>query len=227
MFGTGWRICRQVLLSMINSRWTVSVILNLSVIQDSSQASPSPSITATSQISSCQTATSTRFTEHHEEPARIHETDCELKTELNNIVTFDDVVRIMVSYDMGWSKRDAGRSYDSLNGFGAIIGVKTGLVLDYVTCNRKCKRRDMGYDPRNHDCRKNFWGSAKAIEPHVAQNLVNNSTILKFQNVEIGILISDDDSSTIAACRATSSHPIVNSQIQITLRVESQKNCIK
>ncbi|XP_071578827.1 uncharacterized protein [Temnothorax nylanderi] len=115
----------------------------------------------------------------------------------------------MVSYDMGWSKRGAGRSYDSLNGFGAIIGVKTGLVLDYASCNRKCKRCDMGHDPRNHDCRKNFWGSAKAMEPHVAQNLVNNSTILKSQNVEVGVLIGDDDSSTIAACRATSSHPIV------------------
>lgn len=76
--------------------------VNLSVIQDSSQASPSPSsTTATSQISSCQTATPTRFTDHQEEPALIHETDCELETDLNNIVTFDDVVRIMVSYDIG------------------------------------------------------------------------------------------------------------------------------
>ncbi|XP_011858949.1 PREDICTED: uncharacterized protein LOC105556464, partial [Vollenhovia emeryi] len=156
-------------------------------------------------MSLCQTA-STRFTGHEEELERKHETEIELNT---NIVTFDDIVRIMVSYDMGWSKRGAGRSYDSLNGFGAIVGAKTGLVLDYATCNRKCKQCDMGHDPTNHDCRKNFWGSAKAMEPHVAQNLVNNSTILKSQNVEVGILIGDDDSSTIAACRSTSSHPIV------------------
>lgn len=149
---------------------------NLSGIQNLSQTSPS-STTAASQISSCQTAP-TRFTDRQEEPARKHET--ELETELNNIVIFDDVVRIMVSYDMGWSKRGAGRSYDSLNGFGAIVGVKTGLVLDYATCNWKCKQCDMGHDPRNHDCRKNFWGSAKAMEPHVAQNLMNSTLGFQF-----------------------------------------------
>lgn len=176
---------------------------NLSIIQNSSQAS---SNTAASQISLCQIAP-TRFTNNQEELARKHE--IELESELNNIVTFDDVVRIIVSYDMGWSKRGDDRSYDSLNGFGAIVGIKTGLVLDYATCNQKCKQCDMGHDPRNHDCQKNFWGSAKAMEPHVAQNLVNNSTILKFQNVEVGVLIGDDDSSTIAACRSISSNPIV------------------
>ncbi|XP_043286870.1 uncharacterized protein [Venturia canescens] len=110
---------------------------------------------------------------------------------------------------MGWSKRGAGRSYDSLNGFGAIIGVKTGLILDYATCNRKCKKCDLGHDSRDHDCRKNFWGSAKSMEPHVAKNLVNSSKILKSHNIEVGVLVGDDDSSTIAACRATSEHPIV------------------
>lgn len=146
---------------------------NLSVIQNSLQASPST--TAASQISSCQTVP-TRFADHPEELTRKHKT--ELEIELNNSITFDDVVRIMVSYDMGWSKKGAGQSYNSLNGFGAIIGVKRVLILDYATCNRKCKQCDMGHDPRNHDCRKNFWGSAKAMEPHVAQNLMN-STILK------------------------------------------------
>ncbi|XP_011859310.1 PREDICTED: uncharacterized protein LOC105556809 [Vollenhovia emeryi] len=67
----------------------------------------------------------------------------------------------------------------------------------------------MGQDPRNHDCRRNFWGSAKAMEPHVAKNLVNSSEVLKSQNLQVGVLIGDDDSSTIAACRSTSSHPIV------------------
>lgn len=46
-------------------------------------------------------------------------------------VTFNDVVRVMVSYDMGWSTRGSGRSYHSLNGYGAIIGHQLGLVLDY------------------------------------------------------------------------------------------------
>lgn len=32
------------------------------------------------------------------------------------------MVNVIVSYDMGWSKRGNGRSYDSLNGYGTIIG---------------------------------------------------------------------------------------------------------
>lgn len=36
--------------------------------------------------------------------------------------TISNIVNVIVSYDMGWSKRGNGRSYDSLNGYGAIIG---------------------------------------------------------------------------------------------------------
>lgn len=126
-----------------------------------------------------------------------------------NGTTFDDVVRIVVSYDMGWSTRGTGRNYDSLNGFGAAIGARSGLVLDYGTCNRACKMCELGNHPSNHDCRKNFSGSAKAMEPHVAKKVIVESEILREQNIEVGVLIGDDDSSTIAACRAASNHPII------------------
>lgn len=124
-------------------------------------------------------------------------------------VTFADVVRCMGSYDMGWTTRGAGRSYDSLTGFGALIGSQTRKVLDYRTCNRKCKMCDMGHDKADHNCRKNFNGSAKAMEPHVATTIVNSSAILKAVNLEVGILVGDDDSSTIKACRDNCSHEIV------------------
>ncbi|XP_024891144.1 uncharacterized protein LOC112466982 [Temnothorax curvispinosus] len=116
----------------------------------------------------------------------------------------------MVSYDMKWSTRGSGRNYDSLNGFGAVIGHYSGMVLDYATCNRKCKKCDNndGHVP-DHDCRRNFYGSAKAMEPCVGKKLVVESEILKSQNVEVGVLIGDDDSSTIAACRSASNHPIL------------------
>ena len=32
-----------------------------------------------------------------------------------------NIVNITVGYDMGWSKRGNGRSYDSLTGYGTII----------------------------------------------------------------------------------------------------------
>ncbi|XP_044741081.1 uncharacterized protein LOC123302280 [Chrysoperla carnea] len=53
-----------------------------------------------------------------------------------------EIINIVVSYDMGWSKRGNGRSYDSLNGYGCIIGFLSGKILDYGTRNRKywCKR---------------------------------------------------------------------------------------
>lgn len=124
--------------------------------------------------------------------------------------SWDDVVRIIVSYDMGWSTRAAGRQYDSKNGFGAIIGHLTGLVLDFSTCNRICATCNRGGPPSEHkNCRQNFFGSAKAMEPHVAKKLVVDSDILKAQNIEVGVLVGDDDSSTIAACRAAANHPII------------------
>ena len=66
----------------------------------------------------------------------------------------------------------------------------------------------MGQSPLNHDCRLNFWSLAKAMVGHVANKLVNESSILKSKNVEIEIRIGDDDSSAISACRAGASHPI-------------------
>ncbi|XP_015120753.1 uncharacterized protein LOC107043683 [Diachasma alloeum] len=47
------------------------------------------------------------------------------------------------------------------------------------------------------------------MKPHVGKKLVVESEILKAQNTEVGILVGDDDSSTIAACRNASDHPIL------------------
>lgn len=91
----------------------------------------------------------------------------------------DEVVRVKVSYDMGWSKWGAGRNYDNLNGYGAIIGHKSGLVLDYATCNRKCKKCDLNEEQTDHDCRMNFYGSAKAMEPHVGKKLIVDNDMLR------------------------------------------------
>nr|XP_012218851.1 PREDICTED: uncharacterized protein LOC105670095 [Linepithema humile] len=110
---------------------------------------------------------------------------------------------------MGWSTRGAGRQYDSNNGFGAIIGCLSGLVLDYSTCNRKCRKCGKDGPTPEHNCRRNFYGSAKAMEVHVAKKIVVESEILRNENVEIGVLVGDDDSSTIAACRAAANHPII------------------
>lgn len=111
------------------------------------------------------------------------------------------VIHVIVSYDMGWSKRGNGRSYDSLNGYGTIIGFLSGKILDYAERIRKCKFCDTGKAKADHDCRKNFEGSAKAMEADAGAELVNKSNILKEANVAVRVLIGDEDSCTIAAVR--------------------------
>ncbi|XP_046602221.1 uncharacterized protein LOC124295712 [Neodiprion lecontei] len=102
---------------------------------------------------------------------------------------------------MGWSKRGNGKSYDSLNGYGTIIGFLSGKILDYAERIRKCKFCDSGRKKDDHDCRKNFQGSAKAMEASAGAELINNSSILKEANLEARVLIGDEDSCTIAAVR--------------------------
>lgn len=96
---------------------------------------------------------------------------------------------------MGWSKRGNGRSYDSLNEFGAIIGF---LILDYRTRNRKCCLCDLGRK-KDHDCRKNFAGSAKAMEADARAELINRSNILKDLNLNVKVIVGDENSSLMAA----------------------------
>ncbi|KAE8752649.1 hypothetical protein FOCC_FOCC000771 [Frankliniella occidentalis] len=115
----------------------------------------------------------------------------------------------MVSFDMGWSRRAAGRNYDSLNGYGCMVGNFTGKVIDYDTDNRMCMMCEAGHTPDTHDCRLNYFGSAKGMEAHVAKKLVIDSNILKSQNLEVGVLVTDEDCSSVAACRAAASHEIV------------------
>ena len=93
------------------------------------------------------------------------------------IVNVDDanlnnkpIVRIFVSYDMSWSQRSNGYTYDSLNGYCAIIGLQTGMVIDYCTRNRKCRECDderKSGVKKTHDCRCTFIGSAKSMEADV------------------------------------------------------------
>lgn len=109
---------------------------------------------------------------------------------------------------MGWSKRGNGRSYDSLNGYGAIIGLLSNKILDFATRNRKCKKCDLGYPKEDHDCRQNYDGSTKAMEASVGAQLVNRSGILKEAGLDVRVVIGDEDCSMIAAIRRERSQHI-------------------
>lgn len=129
-----------------------------------------------------------------------------------NLYKFDvhvlEVINIIVSYDMGWSRRSTGRCYDSHNGYGAVIGLLSGKVLDYRTRNRKCNKCDNGHDPKDHDCQKNYSGSAKSMEGDVIADLVNNNVALKNDKMEIRVVIGDKDAVAIDKIRKGSKKKI-------------------
>ncbi|XP_066596284.1 uncharacterized protein [Prorops nasuta] len=68
---------------------------------------------------------------------------------------------------------------------------------------------DAGHSTKNHDCRLNFVGSAKAMEPKAAILLTKDNPVLNACNLEVGVIIADNDSSAIAAVRSVTNHEVV------------------
>lgn len=65
--------------------------------------------------------------------------------ETNTAPFYNGKVRIGVSFDMAYSKRETGKNYNSLNGYGCIIGFLSEKILDYGSRNHKCKKCDLGH----------------------------------------------------------------------------------
>lgn len=128
---------------------------------------------------------------------------------INGQISKEIIVRIAASFNMGWFTRGTGRTYDSLSGTGALIGYFSKKVLAYIVLNRKCRLCDLGHSVSDHDCRLNFSGSAKAMEPKAALLLTKDNPILNECNLEVGIVIADNDSSSICAIRSGSNHEVL------------------
>ncbi|XP_046408211.1 uncharacterized protein LOC124172766 [Ischnura elegans] len=117
----------------------------------------------------------------------------------SNVVSPGLETTVAASYDMGWQKRGNGRSYSSLTGHGCLIGIHSKKVLSFGTRNAACKA--CSYSNVDHDCRRNWSGSAKAMEADLAVELLTTSTPLKAAQVKVGTIVCDEDSSTIAKIR--------------------------
>ncbi|CAC5357764.1 unnamed protein product [Mytilus coruscus] len=83
---------------------------------------------------------------------------------------------ISVSTDTCWQKKGSGRSYNSLSGVSTLIGTKTGKVVDHRLRISSCKicekARSKEMIPRKHQCRKNWSGSAKGMEPDMVVEML-------------------------------------------------------
>ena len=127
----------------------------------------------------------------------------------NFIILENDFVRVAGSFDMGWSTRGNGRSYNSLCGTAAIIGFFTKKVISYVTFNRKCYKCSRGQPKNSHYCRQNYVGSAKGMEPMAAMQLVSDNEIFVGARIELGIFIGDNDSTATHRARSSVSYNTV------------------
>ena len=96
---------------------------------------------------------------------------CEKWREEEKCVSTDGGVK--VSFDQGWQKQ--GHAHNSKTGQGTLVGFETGKCVDFDTKNtycRKCleaEKKCVTTEP--HDCRRNHYGSSKAMEAAVAVEL--------------------------------------------------------
>lgn len=83
-----------------------------------------------------------------------------------------------------------------------MIGKLTGKVVGFAVRSKGCKTcqvaKRKNQEPPEHDCRQNWDGSAKAMEPDMVVEMVQK---VKDRGVKIKTLIGDEDSTTIARVR--------------------------
>lgn len=83
-----------------------------------------------------------------------------------------------------------------------MIGCKTGKVLEYAVRSKTCRVCDRaeryGYKGKEHDCRKNWSGSAKAMEPDMVVEMVEK---VREKGIRTVSLVGDEDASTISLVR--------------------------
>jgi hypothetical protein len=116
---------------------------------------------------------------------------------------------ISASFDGAWQKRGTGKAYNSLSGHASLFGEKTKKCIAF---NVKCKRCRIcavasakKTSPRIHKCRANWTGSAKAMEPAMACDMLKD---IKSKGYNVGTIIMDNDSTTIARARAEVDHDL-------------------
>ncbi|CAG2221618.1 unnamed protein product [Mytilus edulis] len=124
---------------------------------------------------------------------------------------------------MGWQKRGSGRKYDSKSGVGTLIGDQTGKVVGRGIRSSDCRVctywEGKNVEPQEHKCTRNWFGSAKGMEPDVGARLIED---IETKNCQVSTVIMDDDTTTMARIRRTIQHPI--KKLSDTNHIKSQFN---
>ncbi|XP_062617807.1 uncharacterized protein LOC134279410 isoform X3 [Saccostrea cucullata] len=111
---------------------------------------------------------------------------------------------LSASFDGAWQKRGTGRAYNSLTGHASLFGEKTKKLIGYSVMAKKCRicaaAKVKGVPPRKHKCRVNWTGSAKAMEPAMACQMLKN---VEDEGVKVTTLIMDNDSTTLSRVKAS------------------------
>lgn len=98
----------------------------------------------------------------------------------------------------------------------AMIGNKTGKIINYATRNSYCRVCDnsdkSGKVLAIHDCRRNWSKSAKAMEPDMCIQMLKE---LDKNEVNVGTVIMDNDSTPVARARL---------EVNPALKKQSDKN---
>ena len=101
-------------------------------------------------------------------------------------------------------------------GHASMVGCITKKIVGYGVMSSSCRicavASKQGVAPQQHDCRKNWNGSSKAMEPAMAVNIL---TRIKDKGHQLKKLVMDDDTTTIAKVR---------NEVESTIEKCSDKN---
>ena len=111
---------------------------------------------------------------------------------------------VKVGMDMGWNNRGgSGRKYDSKSGHAILVGFFTRKAIQWSIKSRHCSYclyvQRKGIENKPHVCLKNHEGSAGSMECQALLDMVTN--LFDEYKTEVGLVITDDDSTMQAQCK--------------------------
>lgn len=93
-------------------------------------------------------------------------------------------------------------------GHGVLVGHYSKKIISYAVRSKSCRKCDLGHPVSDHDCKKNYDGSAKGMEADIAVELYTKNPLFIKHHVFGARLVMNNDSATIASLRAVSLNSI-------------------